>query len=148
EATEVHFLYGADALYIGARMHSAAPSRIQAALARRDNLGQAEALLVSLDPYLDHHSAYTFGITAAGTRLDWYHPTDSEDDTDPSFDPVWEGAARIDSAGWVAELRIPFSQLRFNAAPIQSWGLNLRRSVPARNEESYWVLVPRSESGW
>ena len=47
-----------------------------------------------------------------------------------------------------AELRIPFSQLRFNDRSPQVWGLNIERRVPARNEEVFWALVPRTERRW
>ena len=50
--------------------------------------------------------------------------------------------------GWTAELWLPFSQLRFNAGAEQVFGLNIKRDIPARNEENYWVLVRRTESGW
>ena len=148
DSTEVRFLYDDDALYIGARMYSRDPARIEAAVARRDNPAGAEQLRVSFDPYLDRRTAYTFGVTAAGTRLDWYHPDDSEEVIDASFDPVWTAAVRIDSLGWVAEMRIPFSQFRFNERDVQRWGLNIRRTVPARNEQDYWVRIPRAEAGW
>ena len=148
DSTEVRFLFDDDALYVGARMFSRAPGAIDAAVARRDNTSTAEQLRVSLDPYLDRRTAYTFGVTAAGTRLDWYHPDDSEESIDVSFDPVWTAAVRIDSLGWTAELRIPFSQLRFNDRDVQRWGLNLRRTVPDRNEQDYWARIPRSEAGW
>ena len=152
DSTAVRFLYDDDALYIGARMYSRDPAHIEAAVARRDNTTGAEQLRVSLDPYLDRRTAYTFGVTAAGTRLDWYHPDDDEDTIDATFDPVWSAAVRIDSLGWTAEMRIPFSQLRFNVRgserDVQRWGLNVRRTVPARKEQDYWVRIPRSEAGW
>src|SRR5690606_34506569 len=50
--------------------------------------------------------------------------------------------------GWTAELRIPFSQLRFNPSDVQVWGLNMNRYIPSRNEDDYWVLVPKNETGW
>jgi hypothetical protein len=61
---------------------------------------------------------------------------------------VWEVRTTIDSAGWAAELRIPFSQLRFNAGREQVWGINLTRKIPAANEAAYWILVPRNATGW
>ena len=41
------------------------------------------------------------------------------------------GQATVDSGGWTAEMRIPFSQLRFNATDVQTWGLNIDRWNPA-----------------
>ncbi|MGH7615020.1 MAG: DUF5916 domain-containing protein, partial [Gemmatimonadales bacterium] len=78
----------------------------------------------------------------------YFHRSDFEGDRDYSFDPVWEAEAAVDSAGWTAEIRIPFTQLRFNPGPEQLWGVNLVRRVPARNEEGYWALVRRNETGW
>ena len=147
-ATEVAFLVDGGSLYVGARMHGAAPGDVRAQLARRDREGDAEQLAVSLDTYRDRRTAYTFAVSAAGTRIDYYHPADNEGSRSYSFDPVWEAEARVDSAGWTAEMRIPLSQLRFNDAPEQAWGVNVVRTVPARNEVAYWVLVGRNDTGW
>jgi hypothetical protein len=148
ERTEVRFLFDETALYIGARMYSDDPSAIQAPISRRDQGAQAERLLVSLDTYLDRRTAHTFGVTASGVRLDWYHPADREASVDLTFDPVWEARTEVDSLGWTAEMRIPFSQLRFSRQVEQVWGLNVARVIPSRNEVVYWVLVPQRETGW
>lgn len=147
DRTEVRFAFDGDALYVGARMY-ADPGTVRASLGRRDQGGDAERLLVSLDPYLDRRTAYTFGVTAAGTRLDYYSPTDVPHPRDASYDPVWQAAARVDSLGWTAEMRVPFSQLRFNNRPEQTWGLNVNRWVPSRNEDAFWIAVPSRETGW
>lgn len=146
DAMEVRIAYDDNALYVGARMASG--NRLQAPLGRRDDEGTAEHILVSLDTYLDRRTASTFGITAAGVRLDRYYASDNENDQDEGFDPVWEGHVALDERGWTAELWIPFSQLRFNAREPQIWGLNLQRWVPTRNEETFWSLVPRTEQRW
>ncbi len=148
ERTEVAFLYDGHALYVAARMYSDDPSKIQAPLSRRDNGLQAEHIWISLDTYQDRRTAYSFGVTASGVRLDWYHPSDNELHIDPRFDPVWEAKATIDSVGWTAELRIPFSQLRFTAKDVQVWGLNIDRWVPSRREDIFWIPVPKNETGW
>lgn len=146
--TEVAFVFDDDALYVGARMHSAGRADIRAVTSRRDNPANSERIIVSLDTYLDRRTAYTFGVTATGVRFEYYHPGDSENNRDYSFDPVWQAETEVDSTGWTAEMRIPFSQLRFNERPDQVWGLNLNRYVPSRDEDAYWVLVPKNETGW
>ena len=70
ERTEVRFLYDDHALYVGARMWSGDPARIQAPVSRRDVNDAAEFIAVSLDTYHDRRTAYTFSVTAAGTRGD------------------------------------------------------------------------------
>jgi hypothetical protein len=146
--TEVRVLYDDEALYVGARMHSRDQRPIRALVTRRDREGSSEQLVVSLDAYRDRRTAYTFAVTPAGVRIDYHHAADFESTRDYSFDPVWETATTIDSLGWVAELRIPFSQLRFNAGSQQVWGINLARKIPAANEVAYWILVPRNATGW
>lgn len=146
--TEVAFVYDADALYVGARMSSLGPEDIETVMTRRDESGSAERLIISLDTYRDRRTAYSFAVTAAGVRVDWYHPDDHEYVVDLSFNPVWEARTTRTADGWVAELRIPFSQLRFDAANEQVWGLNIQRVIPRRNEDDFWVVVPRDITGW
>ena len=143
---EVRFVYDDSALYIGARMFSTDP--VQAPLGRRDNGGQAESIQIELDTYFDRRTAYMFGVTAAGVRLDHYHPRDEENNRDDEYDPVWQARTVIIDGGWTAELWLPFAQLRFNERPERVFGLNIKRDVPASNEENYWALVRRTESGW
>lgn len=148
ERTEVAFRYDGDALWVAARMYSRDPSSIQALMSRRDNGGQSQHIWISLDTFRDRRTAYSFGVTAAGVRMDWYHAEDDESDIDASYDPVWEARTRIDSLGWTAEMRIPFSQLRFTAADQQVWGLNIDRWIPERNEDVFWIPVPTSVQAW
>ena len=51
----------------------------------------------------------------------------------------------MDSLGWTAELRIPFSQLRFSQDPEQSWGLQIWRYVDRLNEQDMWSFRRRNE---
>jgi hypothetical protein len=148
DSMEVRFLYDDAALYVATRVITRAPRAIQAPVARRDNISQAEHIWISLDSYRDRRTAYSFGVTASGVRGDWYHPTDNETNTDLGFDPVWEAASHIEPTGWTAEMRIPFSQLRFNAAEVQHWGLNVDHWIPSKNEAVFWLPVPRKGTGW
>jgi len=145
--TEVAIAYDDDALYVAGRMHDTEPHRILALVTRRDQGGNADIVLFSFDTYGDRRTAYTFAVTAAGSRSDWYHPRDREYDRDHTFDPVWEAATVMDTLGWTVEARIPFSQLRFNEG-VDEWGLNINRWLPGRQEDLYWVVVPREEPGW
>lgn len=149
ERTELAIVFDEHALYVGARLFHADPSALAATLTRRDDIGpRAETLVVSLDTYRDRRTAYSFAVTAAGVRIDWFNPEDNESSRDETFDPVWEARTRIGPEGWTAEMRIPFSQLRFNERPEQTWGLNVNRWIPTKNEDIYWVYVPRDETGW
>ena len=150
ERTEVSFLYDDKALYVGARLYSSDPARIPRDVTRRDQYGNSEHIVVSLDPYLDRRTAYSFSVTSGGVRRDYHHNRDSEEfeARDFSYDPVWEAKVNFDSTGWTAEMRIPFSQLRFTGKPVQTWGLNADRWMPQKNEADYWVMVPKDETGF
>jgi hypothetical protein len=148
ERTEIGFAYDDEAVYIGARMYSNNPDSLRIDVNRRDNPGNCEQMIVSIDSYLDRRTCYDFGVSVAGVRTDRYHPIDDEYERDQSFNPVWDAHSVIDSLGWTCEMRIPFSQLRFIDKPEQIWGVNMNRWVPDRNEDDFWVAVPRDETGW
>ena len=148
ERMEIRFVYDSSALYVGARMSKAPGSAIQAPMGRRDRVEQAENIQVALDTFHDRRTAYVFGVTASGVRIDRYHPEDNEATFDEGFDPVWQARTNITEQGWTAELWIPFSQLRFTSAADQLWGLNVRRFVPTLDEDDYWVPIPRTATAW
>ena len=142
ERTEVRVLRAADGLVVGARMFASDPAQIRRTLSRRDDTGGADAFVVALDSYDDDRTAYVFGVTAAGVRFDGILEGDDED---RSWDAVWSSAVRVGPDGWTAELRIPYSQLRYNEAST-SWGVNFQRVIPAAGEESFWSPVTRTEA--
>jgi uncharacterized protein DUF5916/cellulose/xylan binding protein with CBM9 domain len=147
--TEVRLLYDDDALYVGARLRRPDPQAIRRSITRRDGESDAEVFTVSLDPYLDKRTAYSFSLSSGGVRGDWYLPQDSEDSgREAQYDPVWSARARVDDEGWTAEMRIPFSQLRFNAGEQQTWGLQLTRNVADKSERIQWVLIPAAAAGF
>ena len=150
ELTEFAFVYTETALYIGARMYAQDPSQIRAILSRRDDGGDSERFIVNIDSYQNRRTYYSIAVTAAGTRLDWYTGEDADNfrDRDYSWNPVWSEGAVIDSVGWTAELRIPFSQLRFKRGDTFAFGVNINRYIPSKNEDVFWIAVPRDEAGW
>ena len=149
DRTEVAFAYDDDALYVGARLWSARVADIQRPVTRRDQFAMnGEYFIVSLDPYHDKRTGYGFIVSSGGVQGESYHPEDEEDNRDMSFNPVWEAHITFDSAGWYVEMRIPFSQLRFNHQQVQQWGLNINRWRPGFNEDIYWVMIPPSQTGF
>jgi hypothetical protein len=148
EPMRVAFVYDDHALYIGARMDSRDPNAVRALITRRDREETSDQLLVSFDTYRDGRTAYTFAVTSAGVRIDYYHARDFETQRDYTYDPVWQAETERDERGWSAEIRIPFTQLRFNSAEQQLWGVNVVRSTPATNEIVFWRLIGRNETGW
>jgi uncharacterized protein DUF5916/cellulose/xylan binding protein with CBM9 domain len=146
EQTEVRILYDDDALYVGARMYDRSPDSVRAQLARRDRITSSDRFVIFLDCYHDRRTGFFFGINAAGTL---YDGTLYNDDWDSdTWDGVWEGKATRDSLGWSAELRIPYSQLRFQQQREHRWGINFKREIARRNERDYLVRTPSNGSGF
>lgn len=132
QRTEARILIDNEAIYVGMRMFDTEPRRIQAQLARRDASVEGDIVEVYFDSYHDHLTGYLFRLSALGAQRD---AAVSENSQDASWDPVWDGAATIDTEGWSAEFRIPLSQLRYDPSDAEHvWGIQLARKI-ARNGE-------------
>src|SRR5881396_1606109 len=146
ESTVVYITYDDAALYIGARLYDGHPDSIVARLARRDQGTNSDRFQVYIDSYHDKRSGYYFGINAAGTLYDGTLFNDDWDDD--TWDGVWEGKVTRDAQGWTAEMRIPYSQLRFVRQSQYVWGINFRRDIARKNEFDYIVYTPRDGRGF
>ncbi|WP_456424603.1 DUF5916 domain-containing protein [Rhodocaloribacter sp.] len=146
ERTVVRVVYDNEALYVSARMYDSAPDSIVARLGRRDANLESDLFVFFIDPFHDKRTGYYFGVNAAGTLYDGVLMNDDWDDD--SWDGVWVGKARIDDEGWTVEMRIPYSQLRFQKSDEYVWGINFRRDISRKNESDYLVYTPRQESGF
>src|SRR5262249_3545152 len=93
----------------------------------------------------DGKSAFHFGVNAAGVLIDGIRYDDTELSLD--WDENWEAATQQSDGGWSVELRIPLGILRFPSLPSQSWGLQVRRYISARQEIAEWAFIPRTSAG-
>ncbi len=142
--TSIRVVYDDNAIYFGAKMTDDHPPT--ALLGRRDNLVNADFLSINIDSQHDHLSGNAFTVTSAGGELDTVLYNDIGED--PSWDGVWESAVKIVPDGWVAEVRIPFSQLRFPDLPSHVWGLNITRRTMRTNEITRIVNTPKGQTGF
>jgi hypothetical protein len=144
--TEVRVLFDEDAVWVALRMHDLEPQRIARQLYRRDDRGQADYVEIGFDPNLDRRTAYVFTVSAANVQADKYLYDDEHEDR--AWDAVWASAVSIDEGGWSAELRIPLSQMRYEAAEgPQRWGFDVHRSRVASKEETYLALISQLRQG-
>ena len=145
ERTEVRVLYDNTSLYVGVRLYDSEPGRIVARMSRRDEDPDADRFTFYVDALHDRLTGAAFEVSAAGAQRDASLSNDTNRDN--SWDAVWESAVSIDEEGWVAELRIPLSQLRYLKSDRQTWGFNVERFIYRKNERVWLELVPRAESG-
>ncbi|MCU7525711.1 MAG: carbohydrate binding family 9 domain-containing protein [Ignavibacteria bacterium] len=146
EVTHAWIAYDESYLYIAAKLYDSHPDSIVGRLARRDNQIDSDWFGVGLDPYLDKRTGYFFLINPSETVVDGVFYNDSWQDN--SWDGVWYYAARRDDQGWNVEMKIPFSQLRYKYSEQMTWGINLYRNIQRKNEEDYFQMVSKKESGF
>jgi hypothetical protein len=121
EPTEFAIVYTSDMLFVGVRANDSEPARIVAKEMERDSdLFQDDSILLLFDTFNDGRNAYLFVTNPNGARTDALL-TDEGRDVNWAWDGVWDVAARRTADGWVAEIAIPVSTLRFD--PVgEEWG--------------------------
>ena len=146
EPTEVWIAYDNEALYIGAMLKDSHPDSIIARLSRRDNDVGGDQFAVGIDSYHDKRNGYYFIVSAAGTLIDGTLYND--DWSDASWNGVWKAKQKLLPDGWSLEMRIPFSQLRFEKKKKYVWGIAFERMIGRKKEQSFTAYTPRNESGF
>ena len=145
QRTVVRVLFGEDAVYVAAVLYDTEPVSLR--LARRDaSFGDSDVFAVAFDSYHDHQTAFRFALNASGVKRDEVI-TSTGGGGDASWDPVWDGVAAVTDSGWVAELRIPLSQLRFRSGSEQTWGLQLERRIARNQEYAVYAFTPKRQRG-
>jgi hypothetical protein len=137
--TEIKVLYDRDYLYVGIRCKDGEPEKIRRIFNRRDNFS-GDVTGIALDTYHDRQTAFEFNLTAAGQKIDLKHKGNFQ--FDQNWNAVWDGKTALEDSAWTAEMRIPFSQLRYNDKEEQVWGMHIWRWLDRKNEESQWKLIP------
>ena len=137
--TEVKILYDNEAIYIGAILYDAEPSKILKELTLRDDQGTSDNFGVFINGFNDGQQDFRFFCTASGTQLDCL-ATDTNGE-DFSWDAIWLCKAKITNKGWVVEMKIPYAALRFSNNKIQTWGINFVRDLKRENSIYVWNKV-------
>lgn len=144
QKTEVRVLYADDAIYIGFIAYDTSPDSIIAPLFRRDGTQSSDWVYVAFDSYNDKRTAFSFAVNPRGVQKDILYFNDNQEDE--LWDAVWEAKTYVGDFGWSAELRIPFSQLRFSTkSEVMEWGVNFQRRIARHGEISFWSPSPRTE---
>jgi hypothetical protein len=143
--TRVKVVYDDDAIYFGAVMEDSAAAT--PLLARRDSdLNNGDYIRVSIDSQHDRLNGAAFVVNASNVQMDMILYNDIYDDI--SWDAVWSSAVKTGLTGWTAEMRIPYSQLRFPAKDVHTWGLNVSRWNARTRENSRLVHTAKKDSGF
>lgn len=137
ERTEIKIAYDNNAIYVAAKMYDPNPENILREIGKRDEGGRnTDFLSFRLLPYNDGQNIFIFETTAAGVQLDGRN-------WDFSWNAVWKSEVTFDEDGWNLELKIPYAALRFPDVDVQSWGLNIVRSIRSKRTSFSWNYIDR-----
>jgi hypothetical protein len=148
QPSEVHILYDQSAIYVGAMLYDSSPDSIFNFFSERDNIGSSDYFGVYFDPYNQGQLAYGFFITPAGVQTDLKAIKTSYDYEDDNWDAVWQSKTRVTDKGWIVEMRIPYSALRFPENGGGTWGLNMFRNIRRYSSNNSWNFIDREVSGF
>jgi len=139
--TEFFFAYDNSYIYIAAKMYDSSPDSILTQLGNRDDGINADWISIQFDTYANQQDAYIFEVTASGVQRD--HRSQ-----DWTYDAVWESAVDINDEGWTAEIRIPFTAIRFPKQENQVWGMQIERGIKRYKEKDLWAFVEKGISNY
>jgi hypothetical protein len=146
QKTEFNVIFDDNNLYVGIKSYDNSPDSIVKRLTRRDQVDGDMAGIV-FDSFHDLRTGFIFGASVAGVKFDQMLTNDGENE-DATWDPNWWVATSIDSTGWIAEMKIPFSQLRFEKGSSEVWGFEVFRTIYRNDEMSFWQHISKDAPGF
>ncbi|HSP34617.1 MAG TPA: carbohydrate binding family 9 domain-containing protein, partial [Thermoanaerobaculia bacterium] len=140
-----YLTYDAKYLYAGFEFFDPDPSQIRGPYNDRDHIsGNTDDFCgILLDTRNDKRSGVEMFVTARGTQYDAVTDDFSGEDSSPDF--FWDAATKITKTGWTAEMRIPFSSLRYDNPNPREWGIMLYRNYP--RDRRYQIFSNRLPRG-
>ena len=151
EHTEARVLYDDAAIYVALTCYARDPSSIVRRLGRRDGGTVSDEVYIEFGSPADSRTAFSFSVNAAGVQTDAVI-SDDRNASDVSWDAVWESAVgRFTDergAGYVVEVRIPFSQLRYDPTNGRPWQVQFQRNIAATGEQSFWSPILPDRDGY
>ncbi len=139
ERTYIKVLYDRSSLFVAIICQDSEPELIRDIFDRRDALN-GDMTGIAIDSYFDKRTAFEFNLSAAGQKVDLKHLGDYQ--WDFNWDAVWDGATSKNDTAWIAEMKIPFSQIRYDDQPEHVWGMHIWRWIARKSEEDQWQYIP------
>ncbi len=150
EKTEFRVGYDDDYIYLSLRAYDSDSTGIRANTFYRDKLAGSDHFEIMIDTYNDNETGLIFTTTPTGTRNDAAIFNDASGGgiftgawINGDFNTFWDNATEINNDGWFAEVRIPFSSLRFqNIDGTVTMGINVNRKVARKTERVVFPSTP------
>ena len=150
ERTEFLVAYDTDYLYFALRAYDSDPNGIRYNTLYRDRLSGDDHFEILVDTYNDNETGVLFTTTPAGIRREAAVSNDASGGGIASggwlnvdFNTYWDVATAITDSGWFAEMRIPFSSLRFqpDTDGTVTMGISLQRKIARKTERLVFPSV-------
>ncbi|UCH95707.1 MAG: carbohydrate binding family 9 domain-containing protein [Candidatus Aminicenantes bacterium] len=138
--TEALLTSSSNFLYAAFRAYDPNPSQIRARITDRDKIWHDDYVGIVLDTFNDSRLSYNFYCNPYGVQAEKIIGFSGYE---IQWDAIWDSAGRVTPEGYVVEMSIPFSVVRFQRREgEQVWGIDLIRSYP-RNLPHEIGLFPR-----
>jgi hypothetical protein len=125
-----YMTYDRKNLYVAFQCFDPDPKAIRAHLSDRDNAYSDDFVGVVLDTFNDNRRAFEFFVNPLGVQMDLIQD-DTNRNEDDSWDAIWSSAGRVTASGYVVEMAIPFTSIRFAKTDAeQTWGVDMVRIYP------------------
>lgn len=150
--TTVKVIYDDDAIYFSAELKDDNPNDISRQFSSRDQIGQTDYFQVNINPNNDGLNDTEFIVMSTGVQADAKARTSGGGGSfrrkDFSWSAVWYSEVTITNDGWLVEMKIPYSALRFANTKVQNWGINFFRKMHKHNEEYSWNLIDKTKGSY
>jgi len=135
--TTVKIAYDNEAIYFGVTLYDDTPDKIPKQFGARDKIGIVDFFLININPNNDGQNDTEFVVMSTGAQADAKVAAGREDYT---WSSVWYSKVKFNDNGWVIEMKIPYSTLRFSTN-IDTWGINFHRKINYLNEQYSWNYI-------
>lgn len=159
DSTEVLVWYSPAAIYFGIRAYEphGGAAAVRATLADRDKITTDDQIQILLGTFGDGRQATVLGVNPLGVQMDgtiveqgvnrsqgFVVTSAGREAPDLSPDYVFQSKGRLTDYGYEVEIRVPFKSLKFQAADVQSWRIQIVREVQHSGHEQTWTPTNRS----
>ncbi|HET7437456.1 MAG TPA: DUF5916 domain-containing protein [Thermoanaerobaculia bacterium] len=125
-----YMTYDSKNLYVAIHAYDPDPKAIRAHITDRDSAFSDDFTGVVLDTFNDNRRAFEFFVNPLGVQMDLIQD-DTNRNEDSSWDAIWNTAGRITDDGYIVEMAIPFTSIRFpKSNEEQTWGVDMVRIYP------------------
>jgi hypothetical protein len=146
QPTQFKILYDDKFLYVAYWCHDVFPDSVIKRMGRRDQF-PGDWVEINLDSYHDSRSGFSFTTSVSGVRSDEFI-SNNGNNWDVTFNPIWFAKTSMNEKGWTAEIKIPFSQLRYGNEKDKVWGIQVTRRLFRKEERSTWQFIPQTLGVW